>query len=196
MKSTDYCTITNRSPGVVAYYLSDSGKLREFYPKETKRVLYSEIEEVSAQPGGRELLYNYFYIQEAGAIEKALNVKPEPEYYLTEAQIDGWMVSSTLDQFKDALDFAPEGVKDLIKVHAVSLPLNDISKCNAIKTQLGFDVLTAIKNEQATQTDDDGVQVHASKRRAEPSVSIPEKSITPARRTTASKYNVVKREGN
>ena len=190
MKSTDFVNITNRSPGVVAYHLNDSGKLREFHPKETKKVLYAEIEEVCAQPGGRDLLYNYFYIEEPGVLEDAINITPEPEYYLTEDKIDEWMASSSLDQFKDALDFAPEGVKALIKAHAVTLPLNDIQKCNAIKAQLGFDVLQAIKNEQDTLAEDEDTEpAPASKRRAAPAVTAPERRITP-------KYNVVKREGN
>lgn len=188
MKSTDYCNITNRSPGVVAYRLHSNNQLRQFYPKETKRVLYAEIEEVSAQPGGRELLYNYFYIDAPGAVEEALNIKPEPEYYITEDKIDAWMTSVTLDQFKDALDFAPDGVKDLIKTHAVSLPLNDMAKCKAIKAQLGFDVIKAIENEKATVADDNEVSVHATKRRAAPSVEAP---TQPERR---SKYNVVKKD--
>lgn len=188
MKSTNMCKITNRSPGVVAYYLHSSNKLREFFPKETKKVPYAEIEEVSAQPGGRELLYNYFYIEGAGIVEEALNIKPEPEYYITEDKIDEWMTSVTLDQFKDALDFAPDGVKDLIKVHAVSLPLNDMAKCKAIKAQLGFDVMQAIKNEQDTLADDDEVSVRATQRRAAPSVEVP---TQPERR---SKYNVVKKD--
>lgn len=188
MKSTDFCNITNRSSGVVAYYLPDERRTREFYPRETKRVQYSEIEEVSNQPGGRELLYNYFYIEEDEVVEEALNIKPEVEYYITEDKIDEWMKSSSLNEFKDALDFAPEGVKDLIKEHAVTLPLNDLSKCEAIKEQLGFDALRAIQNEKETIADDDIEEVAATRRRVEPA-----KTTTPERRILP-KYNVVKRE--
>ena len=34
---------------------------------------------------------------------------------LKEAQIPTWINSCSLDEFKDALDFAPEGIKELIK---------------------------------------------------------------------------------
>lgn len=189
MKSTDYCTITNRSPGVAAYYLPETNTLREFFPREQKKVLYSEVEAVCAQPGGRELLYNYFYIDGDGVAEELLNVKPEPEYFLTEDKIDSWMSSCSLDAFKDALDFAPSGVKELIKRHAVTLPLNDLSKCEAIKAQLGFDVMRAIQNERDTLAkDEDEVEVPtASKRRVAPAEAGPQRRITP-------KYDVVKRE--
>ncbi len=186
MKSTDFCNITNRSSGVVAYYLPDERRTREFYPRETKRVQYSEIEKVSTQPGGRELLYNYFYIEEDDVVSEALNIKPEVEYYITEDKIDSWMQSSSLNEFKDALDFAPEGVKDLIKEHAVTLPLNDLSKCEAIKAQLGFDVLRAIQNEKATLEDDEEVDT-TPRRRVESKPTTSERRALP-------KYNVVKRE--
>ncbi len=191
MKPNDICTITNRSPGTVAFYLPDINRLREFYPKETKKIPYSEIEALLAQSGGRELLYNYFYIEEKDAVEEALNIKPEIEYYIKEEDLDAWMTKATLPQFQDALDFAPDGIKDLIKRHAVSLPLNDLQKCEAIKTQLGFDVLRAIENEKATLEDDEleGESIHASQRRVSPSdpTKEPERRVTP-------KYNVVKRE--
>jgi len=38
------------------------------------------------------------------------------------------MTTGSLDEFLDCLDFAPEGVKDLIKTLSVELPLNDVSK--------------------------------------------------------------------
>lgn len=196
MKPTDMCNITNRSAGVAAYYLPETNKLRQFYPRETKRVPYSEIEAVSAQPGGRELLYHYFYIDNADAITEALNVKPEPEYYLKEEEIDGWMNSCTLDEFKDALDFAPDGIKALIKEHAVALPLNDLRKCEAIKEQLGFDCLRAIQNEKDTlakDAEDAEEEVHATKRRAASKIEAPAAAPADGRRVTP-KYNVVKRE--
>lgn len=153
MDSNTICAVTNRSGGFVAYSIPDRHIRREFSPHETKRVPYYEIEEVSAQPGGRELIYNYLYVDDK-VLKEGLNIQPEREYYLKEADVDKWMSTCSLDEFKDALDFAPEGVKDLIKSHAVSLPLNDVSKCEALKEQLGFDCMAAIKNEKDTVAPD------------------------------------------
>jgi hypothetical protein len=55
------------------------------------------------------------------------------------------MKVGTLEQFLDCLDFAPESVLENIKDMAVSLPLNDVSKRNAIQEKLGFDVSKAIE---------------------------------------------------
>ena len=99
------------------------------------------------------MIEHCFFISNPEVMTELLNEKPEPEYYLTEDKIDEWMKTCSLDEFKDALDFAPNGVKSLIKKHAVSLPLNDLAKCQALKDQLGFDALKAIKIEQETVED-------------------------------------------
>jgi hypothetical protein len=55
------------------------------------------------------------------------------------------MKTGSLDEFLDCLDFAPEGVKDLIKNLSVELPLNDVAKREAIFNKLGFNVDNAIR---------------------------------------------------
>ena len=64
---------------------------------------------------------------------------------MSEQQVADLILNGSLDAFLDALDFAPDGTKDLIKAHAVSLPLNDISKRDAIEKQLGFNVTKALE---------------------------------------------------
>lgn len=140
------CKVTNRSGGRVIYNIPEDKIRREFYNKETKEIPLSELEKLSQQPGGRKLIYNYLSIQDADTIQHLVNHPIEPEYWLTEDKIPGWMNTCSLDEFKDALDFAPEGIKDLIKKYAVSLPLNDFAKRQAIFAQLGFNVTQAIEN--------------------------------------------------
>lgn len=167
LKPDTICTITNRSPGSVLYKIPESNIRREFNARETKKVPYAEILAVASQPGGRELLYNFFFIKEEEAVTEALNVKPEIEYFMTEDQIPGWINSCSIDEFKDALDFAPEGIKGLIKQISVTLPLNDMAKREALLDQLGFDCTKAIENEKLTQAQDPDVEPirHANERR-------------------------------
>lgn len=56
------------------------------------------------------------------------------------------MSLGTLDEFLDMLDFAPTGVMDMIKTYAVSLPLTDLYKINALKDKTGFDSAKALEN--------------------------------------------------
>lgn len=192
MQANEKCRITNRSPGVVSYYIESLRTTRNFEPGVTYTVNYAEIEEVSKQAGGRELLYNYFYIDKMPEIQEDLLIHTEPEYFIPESELDNWMITSSLDSFKDALDFAPDGLRDLIKTHAVQLPLNDMAKCEAIKKQLGFDVIMAIRNEKDTVEDDeDDAAKPVNGRRA----TIETTTETSARRTTP-KYKVVSKENS
>lgn len=140
------CKVTNRSAGRVIYNIPEDHIRREFYNKETKEIALSELEKLAQQPGGRKLIYNYLSIQDADTIGHLVNRPIEPEYWLTEDKIPEWMNTCSLDEFKDALDFAPEGIKDLLKKYAVSLPLNDFAKRQAMFEQLGFNVTKAIEN--------------------------------------------------
>ena len=158
--------VTNRSNGFVAYMIPEKHLRREFNPRETKSIEYDELLEISAQTGGRELLYNYLLIKDPQVMREILNVNEEPEYWLTEEKIPTWMTSCSLNEFKDALDFAPDGVKELIKKYAMTLPLNDITKRNALKEILGFDVTNAISLVSENEEDALILDAPTSKRRS------------------------------
>lgn len=141
----DKCTVYNKSAGHVVYRLPELGLRRQFYPREAKKdISVNELEKLAQTPGGRKLILNYLMVDDKEILEYLINGRVEPEYWIKEEEIDNWMSTCSLDEFKDALDFAPEGTKDLIKAHAVSLPLNDMSKRAALKEQLGFDVNKAL----------------------------------------------------
>ena len=78
-----------------------------------------------------------------------LHFEPEPEYFYTEADVKRIMLSGSLDEFLDLLDFAPEAIIDTIKELSVNLPLNDVAKRDAIKEKFGFDVSRAIEIKNA-----------------------------------------------
>ena len=162
--------VTNRSNGVIIYRIPERHIRREFNRKETKRIPYQELLEVAAQPGGRALIYNFLLVENPEALRESLNVKEEPEYWLTEEKIPTWMNTCTLAEFQDALDYAPVGVLDLIKQYAVSGPLNDVAKREALLTQLKFNVDAAIKNVEADAAADNSAEAtktsSAPKRRA------------------------------
>ena len=51
--------VTNRSFGTVIYNIPEMGLRREFAPKETKKITPTELEALTSQPGGRELIEGY-----------------------------------------------------------------------------------------------------------------------------------------
>lgn len=141
--------VANRSGSTVVYQVPEMHITRTFTAREVKEVPFAELQAVSYQIGGQALLYNYLMIENEEALRLLINKQEEPEYWLTEDMIPTWINTSSIGEFTDALNFAPDGVKELIKQYAVSVPLNDIRKCDLIKEKLDFDVQTAIANDKA-----------------------------------------------
>lgn len=183
--------VKNRSSGKVAYSVAYNGnKIHQVYnPGEVKIIPYEELRQLSYQHGGPELIYNYLQVGKQEVLEN-LNIAPEPEYYMSEKEIQEMLESGSIDAFLDCLDFAPLGVIDLIKKYAVELPLNDYNKRRIIKEKLGFDVDAAIKNNEASK--EEVKKTEAPTRRV-----VEKKEETaqnaPARRTTP-KYNIVNKQ--
>lgn len=146
MNENTLVRVVNRSTGKVYYDIPEMGIRREFNPNEPKMVSAQEIAAVCQQTGGRTLFYHYLLIEDDGVFHEAVNMKEEPEYWLTAEAIPNWISTCTLDEFTDALKYAPEGVKDLIKKEAVDSKLADMNKREAIKEILNFDVSFAIES--------------------------------------------------
>ena len=180
-------TVKNRSASRVFYKIPEDNIRREFNPGESKRISFDELEKLSYQSGGRELMVNFLQIQSEEATQN-LGIHTEPEYNMTEEQIVDLIKTGSLDAFLDCLDFAPVGVIDLLKKFAVSVPLADYEKRKALKEKTGFDVDIALKNMMADQSEDNTNNSPAAARRVQ---IEPE---TTGRRTSGSKYNVVKRD--
>ena len=146
--------IKNRSNSICFYKIPEKHIKKRFTPGEVKEIDKQELIELSYQPGGKELLKNNFLISDKEfAKELCPEIANEPEYWMEEEEIKNLMLNGNYDRFLDCLDFAPEGVIDTIKALAVSMPLNDNAKRDAIKAVTGFDVTRAIENKKAAEED-------------------------------------------
>ena len=138
--------VLNRDNGAVVYTIPEMNGLRRiFQAGETKEITFEELEKLSYLPGGRELLQDNFVILDNKEAIDLLLGHTEPEYFYTAEDIAKLMRTGSIDEFLDCLDFAPEGVKELIKTLAVEMPLNDVAKREAIYNKLGFNVDNAIR---------------------------------------------------
>ena len=174
-------TVKNRSASMVVYRIPEEGIRREFAPGESKKIHYSELEKLSYQSGGRMLMANFLQIEDESVTDN-LNIHTEAEYYMSEEQIIDLIKNGSLDAFLDCLDYAPVGVIDLLKKFAVSLPMNDIKKRQALKEKTGFDVDVAIRNMEAEKAEDNG---------AEDKITPTAKTNAPAGRRASTNYKVV-----
>lgn len=145
--------VKNRSAGVVIYRIPEDNIRREFMPGEVKLVPMTELEKLSYQPGGQMMMNNFLQIQSQEA-QQELNIPVEPEYNYSEEDIVRIMQRGSQDEFLDMLDFAPQGVMDLIRQFAVALPLNDIEKRRALKNKTGFDVNAALTHVEEEKQED------------------------------------------
>jgi hypothetical protein len=177
--------VKNRSAGMVVYRLPEYNIRREFAPGETKVITYDELEKLSFQQGGRDMMANYLQIQSAEAT-KDLNISTEPEYNMSEEDVVKLLLEGSLDSFLDALDFAPTGVIDLIKQLSVSLPLNDIQKRRALKEKTGFDVNAALTHVEEELED----QIVSNNEQPTRRVKVEEEQKEEGRRTTLPEYKV------
>lgn len=186
MENNTVFNVKNRSAGVVGYNIPEEKIRREFAPGETKKISWYELEKLSFQPGGTRLMEEYLLIYNDKAVSE-LNLRAEPEYYMNETDVVKLIKEGNLDEWLDALDFAPAGVMDLIKQLSVTIPLSDYNKRKTLKEKTGFDVDAAIKNWQAEQEVDKKAVAEAPKRRVS---KANEEPAQPARRT-AGKYKIV-----
>lgn len=168
--------VKNRSVGMIVYSLPEDGIRREFAPGETKRISFDELEKLSYQPGGRELMRDFLQLKNV-KVRENLDLHTEAEYDMSEEQIAQMILTGTQAQFLDCLDFAPAGVIDLIKVLAIKLPMTDANKREALKEKTGFDVDAALANVKAEKEID-----------AKPAETVASTEAGPKRRTEAPTY--------
>ena len=192
INETTMYNVKNRSSSIVVYRIPETNLRREFEPGEIKRVPFGELEKLTYQPGGRELLENFLQILEE-EVTTDLNVHREVEYDMSETQIKDLLLNGSLDAFLDALDFAPIGVIDLIKTLSVQLPLTDLNKRRALKEKTGFDVdraLVHVEEERMAEMQKDPNKIDTAE--AAPTRRVKAEEPQTVRRTN-SNYKVVNR---
>lgn len=186
MENKKIVEVRNRDSGYVGYSIRDLGIWRNFAPGEVKRIPLEELESLQYAPGGEYTLKHLLMINDKDALS-VLNITTEPEYFYTEAEVKELLTKGTLDQLKDCLDFAPEGVIELIKKIAVEIELPDTLKRAAITKRTGFNIDNAIMVNKVMEVPTEEV-VEEKTRRATP-IATAEEGKT--RRTNLPKYNVV-----
>ena len=191
--------VTNRSAGLVCYAIPEMGiKNREFQPGETKRVSKEELTNLSYMPGGLELIRGYLQVQDA-EVRNDLIGRVEPEYNMTAADIKELILHGSMDEWLDCLDFAPDGVIDLMKTLSIELPLTDTQKMEAFMEKKGINIARAIQAKREEEAEAAAEKKAAADARATVERRVKQeetKKVEEApseRRTSGSKYTVVKK---
>ena len=181
--------VTNRNNGYTGYQIPDTGVSRNFAPGESKRISKEELMQLSYIEGGEYLLKNYLIVNNDKTLEE-LNISVQPEYYYTEEEIKELLTTGSLDQLEDTLNFAPDGVIEIIKDMAVKTELPDTRKRKMISEKTGFNIDNAIRvNEVMAEDQVKDEYSEPIERKASP---INVESDTPQRKAAPiKKYKVV-----
>lgn len=169
-------------------YILDSGVRRRFAPKAVFNIPAGELRQLSYQPGGTALLTNYLHVGNKDLAREFGITDDIVEYDWTDKEVEDALTTSDMDVLLDALDFAPEGIKENIVDKAVELEIPDNNRRKAIKDATGADVSKMIEVKHAYDDISEEKEERApAKRRAnqksKSSSSKSDKSTTPARRT-------------
>jgi hypothetical protein len=180
----DKVTIINRSSSTVVYSIPDLKVRRSFNAGARKEIPSDEIKALLMERGGYDLFMNNFVIygQSKDYIEKLIG-KQEPEYFYTAEDVKKLLLEGTLDELMDCLDFAPDGVIDLVKKYAVELEINDIQKRKAIKDKTGLNITNVIKNKSETKEE----KIEKIRRVGTSDENTEEKPVEKKRRVTIKK---------
>lgn len=184
--------VRNRDNGAVGYTIPDLGNLhRNFQSGEVKKVTMEELRKLSYIPGGEAILRDYLVIEDNDEAIAELLGEVELEYTYTEEDVEKLLKYGSLEEFLDCLDFAPQGVIELVKHLDVKFEVNDIAKRQAILEKTGFNVTNAITiNHETEKVGEEPIKA----RRATTTVKDKQVTTTGATRRTTPKYNVTKIE--
>ena len=173
--------VRNRNNGNTGYVIPDTGIRRLFTPGETKVIPMDELKALQYVDGGDYLLKNYLIIEDDKILE-TLNMSVEPEYFYTEDEIKKLLMEGTIDQLTDCLNFAPNGVIELLKNMAVDLEVPDTRKRSLISEKTGFNIDNAINVRRIMNADSEetATEEKAPERKAEPV----KRTAAPVKKTT------------
>lgn len=157
VKDEDMVAVRNLTLNPVAYHVpSLNGLRRELPPRATIKVPAGELRQLNYELGGARLLRDYLCVGNK-SLAQEFGVDPDTfdnEYNWTLADIDKALLGNDDNVLLDAMDFAPDGVKDSIAQRAVELEIPDMNRRNIISKATEYDIDQMIKNKQQIEADD------------------------------------------
>lgn len=144
VKDEDLVQVQNLVDHTVVFKDEDTHRRIVFNAYEPKKLTAGILRRLYYSHGGEILLRNYLSVKNA-ELAKEFGVSEDTiEYNWTQKDVDAVLTTGSLDELKDALDFGPDGIKDLIVDRAIALRIDNVSKRQAIKEKTGSDITTMI----------------------------------------------------
>ena len=172
--------VQNLTDHSVGFVDEDTRRRIVFHGREIKKLPAEILRRLNFSHGGSVLLTEYLSVKNE-ELAREFGVQDDTiEYNWGVEDVDKLLATGSEDALKDALDFAPEVIKELIVERAVVTKLNNISKREIIFEMTGQDVTSKIRNKEEYEKAMDlpVEQAAPAKRR----VSAAESSATKGRR--------------
>lgn len=178
--------VINRTSGSLAYNIESLRVVRYWKkPGDYLNIAINELLELKTAAGGPTVLEDLVKIEDKEALSVLFPENDiEPEYHYGEAEIDTLLYEAPIEQLLDALDYAPQGVLEIIKTRAINKLPNTTEKIEAIDKKFN----TSIHKIHILQIDQEAQEEEAPKRQRRTKPLIEEK--TPE----VPKYNVISKE--
>lgn len=136
--------VYNRSDSSLTYTLPELNIRRVFSLGECKDIDEREMNALFQMDGGLILIRDYLVVDDKDWVDKHFPDAPI-EYFWKDGDVKNCLEKDSLELFQETLEYAPQGVIDLIKMYAWQMPLTDLNKIEAIRQATGFDTLAAIE---------------------------------------------------
>ena len=161
----EYVEITNLVGHRVAYKLPN-GQFRRLAPYATMRVKVEELHQAAYERGNLVIFQDFIRVNNLDlAMEFGIDSEETIEYNWTQNDIKACLKNDDINVLLDALDFAPEGIKQQLVDYAVELEIPDERKRKAINDKMGVDITAMITNKHAYDNDTQSNDVEKPRRR-------------------------------
>ena len=178
--------VQNLTDHTVVFTDDDNHRRYTFQAFEKKKVPAAVLRSLNYSYGGSVLLRNFLSVKDLDLAGEFGVDEETIEYTWTEKDVDRLLTSGSVDELKDALEFGPDGIKDLIIDKAVSTKLNDMQKREAIEEMTGKNITSMISLQEQAETKTENDDKPKRGRRVSKKTTTTKKSTTSGRRVNKS----------
>lgn len=141
----------------VVYTIPEEHRRVVFEPFQERKIPASELRALNYTVGGSILLKNYLCIK-SNDMRTEFNIPSDQiEYDWTRQDIQHVLLdnNSPIEQLEDALDFAPQGIREMIVDYAVEWKIPDSNRRKVISKMMNVNIDEMIKFAELTEEDND-----------------------------------------
>lgn len=163
INDTTLIPVRNMVDHKVVYVIPELNRRVVFEPFQEKKIPASELRALNYSTGGEILIHNYLCIL-SNDLRIEFNIPADQvEYDWTMKDIHRVLedLNSPIEALEDALDFGPDGIRELLVDYAVKWKIPDSNRRNVIYRMTGINVDKMIEFAEMTEQTEEQAPVRA-----------------------------------